>query len=322
MFNFTIDKTSSPAISYDKIYDFIVLGGGPAGLNAALYAKRKGLETLIITDEIGGQLNNTADVDNYLGFKMIDASELIEHFKSHVGTQDIPILSSVKVKSIKKINTLFEMTLSNFETIKSKTVLYALGGSPRKLQIPGEDEFASKGISYCVTCDGPFYKNKHVIVAGGGNSAVDAALDLAKTAKTVTLIQRSVLRADEQSVKILTALPNVTILIQTDIVSFEGDNSLKTVNVFDKLKKESKQIDIDGVFIEIGNIPNSFLAKDLVSLNEQKEIIVNDLLETSTKGLYAAGDVTSMPYKQIIISVSHGAIAALSAANYINKGDL
>ena len=183
MFNFTIDKTSSPAISYDKIYDFIVLGGGPAGLNAALYAKRKGLETLIITDEIGGQLNNTADVDNYLGFKMIDASDLIEHFKSHVATQDIPILSSVKVKSIKKINTLFEMTLSNFETIKSKTVLYALRWLTKKLQIPGEDAFASKGISYCVTCDGPFYKHKHVIVAGGGNSAVDAALDLQRLLK-------------------------------------------------------------------------------------------------------------------------------------------
>jgi thioredoxin-disulfide reductase len=321
MFNFTIDKTPKKDLSNDKTYDLIVLGGGPAGLNAALYAKRKNLDVIIVANEIGGQLNNTADVDNYLGFKAVDASRLIEAFQSHVNTFGVPTLTGVYVKEIQKSDNLFAVSLSTGETLSSKTVIYTLGGNPRKLGVKGEKEFQSRGVSYCVTCDGPFFKNKVVAVIGGGNSAVDAAIDLAQIAKQVILIQRSQLRADQSSVLKLQSLPNVQIHLETDVLSFNGQDILKSLSLYDKHHQSTIELEVDGVFVEIGNIPNSDLASEFVLLNDQKEIITNELQETKTKGFYAAGDVTSMPHKQVIIAASQGAIAALQAAIYINKGE-
>lgn len=316
MFNFSIEQTKP--IANDILYDFIALGAGPAGLNAALYAQRKGLKTLIIGNEIGGQLKNTSDVDNYLGFGLVDAETLINKFLDHVKALEIPILSGVYINEITK-DEHFTISLTNGQVFKTKTVLYALGGSPRKLGVPGEDILSSKGVSYCVTCDAPFFKQKEVVVAGGGNSAVDAAIDLARLAKKVTIIHRSQFRADQKSIDKLLSFDNVSVMLETQIMSINGNKNLETLTILDKKTNQEHLFKTDGLFVEIGSIPNTSLIKDLVSLSPSGEIIVDEYQKTNIEGLYAAGDATINPHKQVIIAAAEGAKAALEAAKYINK---
>lgn len=319
MFNLGLSATT-PKVNYDEVYDFIALGLGPAGLNAGLYASRKGLKTLVVGHDFGGQLKNTSEIDNYLGYSLIDAQSLINNFKAHLEALDVPLLKDVLVTKITKDKDhLFRIHLNNDKVLQSKTLLYAFGGNPRKLEVAGEHLLAGKGVSYCVTCDGPFYKGKNVIVAGGGNSAVDAAKDLARIASHVTIIQRSVLRADQKSVEQLRALPNVTVFLETQILEFVGQDVLTGVRVLDKGSGQERIISSDAAFVEIGNIPNTTLLKDLVTLNESGEVIVNAKQETSLQGLYAAGDITNESHRQIIIAAGDGAKAAIEAAAYINK---
>lgn len=321
MFNFQIEKPKTAPVDYQTLYDFIALGLGPAGMNGALYAKRKGLKTLLVGYDLGGQLNNTSDVDNYLGLGNIDASDMIHKFNTHIKELEVPILSEVKVISIQK-HEHFEIALDNGETLKTKTLLYAFGGNPRKLGVPGEYEFASKGVSYCVTCDAPFFKQRHVIVAGGGNSALDAAIDLARLASKVTIVHRSQFKGDQTTVNQLKKMPNVEMFLETQILEVKGDITMTGVQVLDKKTKTERFIEADGIFIEIGHIPNSNLLEGLANLNNSKEIIVDRFQQTNIEGLYAAGDVTDNPNKQIIIAASEGAVAALMATSYINqKGD-
>ncbi len=319
MFNLGV-HTKKDAVNYDEVYDFVALGLGPAGLSAGIYAGRKGLKTLVLGHDFGGQLKNTSEIDNYLGFGLVDAPLLIVKFKEHVNELKIPLLTDVLVTSIvKDENNLFMVALNNGKTIKTKTLLYALGGNPRKLGVLGEEEFAGKGISYCVTCDGPFYRGKDVIVAGGGNSALDGALDLARTSKSVTIVQRSILRADQKSIDKFLSLPNTKIVLQTDILELVGEFNLKNVRVYDKVAKKEGIIPTDAVFVEIGNIPNTALLKELVELNESGEVVVTNYQETSLEGLYAAGDITAGSQRQIIIAASEGAKAAIQAAQYLNN---
>lgn len=321
MFNFSVE-TKKPSVDFNQTYDFVALGAGPAALNAALYAKRKGLNTLIVGYEIGGQLKNTSDVDNYLGFKMIDAEALIDQFLDHVKSLDVPIVSGLWIEKIKKTDQVFVIYLSSGEQIKTHTLLYALGGSPRKLEVPGETTYAGRGISYCVTCDGAFFRNKTVVVAGGGNSALDAAIDLARIAKKVTIIHRSQFRADQKSIDKINSLENVDFMLETQILSMHGEDTLTHLIILDKKTNETSSFQTDGIFIEIGSIPNSLLIKDLVDINDKNEIIVDQNQHTSIKGLFAAGDVTNNPFKQIIIAAAEGAKAAMAAAQYINnKGE-
>lgn len=312
-------NVKTETVNYDSTYDFIALGLGPAGLNAGLYAMRKGLNTLVVGDDLGGQLKNTSDVDNYLGFKNIDASQLINEFQSHIKALEVPLLREVRVISINKADDIFTLSLNNGKSLKTKTLLYALGGNPRKLEVPREDLLAGHGISYCVTCDGPFYKGQDVVVAGGGNSALDAALDLVRIAKSVTIIQRSVLRADERSINKLKEYPNVKIMLQTQILEFVGGDKLEAVKVLDKKTGKEALIPTAAVFVEIGNTPNTTLVANLVKLNDSGEIIVDRSQKTSLTGLYAAGDVTANSHRQIIIAAAEGAIAALEAASYLNS---
>ena len=319
MFNIDIGAKKD-VINYDEVYDFIALGLGPGGLNAGLYAGRKGLKTLVVGHDFGGQLKNTSEVDNYLGVGLVDATKLISMFKTHLETLEIPLLTNVIVTKIeKKANNLFHVTLNNDKVLQAKTLLYAFGGNPRKLEVPGEHLLAGRGISYCVTCDGPFYKGQDVIVAGGGNSAVDAAKDLARIAKSVTIIQRSTLRADQKSVDSLLKLPNVKVMLQTQIKGFIGDDKMEGVEIIDKRTGKVSVINAAAAFIEIGNIPNTALLQGLVDLNDAGEVYVNSRQETSLAGLYAAGDITSDSHRQIIIAAGDGAKAALEAANYINN---
>jgi alkyl hydroperoxide reductase subunit F len=303
------------------IYDVLIIGGGPAGLNAALYAKRKGLIVGIIAKSLGGQVVDTSSVENYLGITDVSGIGLAEKFKEHINTLNVPFEEFMTIETIKATNnsSIKEIILTNGTIYKSKTIIIATGSSPRKLGVPGEKEYAGKGVAYCAICDGPFYTDEEVIVAGGGNSAVEAAIDLSKIASKVTLVHRSELRADKILVDQLEKLENVEIKLNTQIKEVVGEKFMTGINVLDKNNNTEYNISAAGIFVEIGYIPNSIPFKDVLELNDKGEIIVNKYGETSIKGVYAAGDVTDTPFKQIVISAGEGAKCALSANEYLKK---
>jgi thioredoxin-disulfide reductase len=318
MFDLQIQKRVIPSIFDEvKLWDILVIGGGPAGLNAALYAQRKGFKVAIISKEIGGQLHNTSTVDNYLGIPMTEGKHLSDTFLKHLETLQVPLYLEVSVQSLKKIDNHFIIELDNGVTLTSKTVLLATGGKPRQLGIPGELEFANKGVSYCTTCDAPFFKDKHVIVAGGGNSAAEAVIDLAVWAKKITVVHRSQWRADKIILEQVNKLKQVTVHLETQLLRAEGDQILKRVVVLDKKTNKQSIIETDGLFIQIGLLANSTLVKDLVPLTHNGEVIVNQDFMTNLPGLFAAGDVTHHPFKQIVIAVGDGAKAALAIQQYL-----
>jgi thioredoxin-disulfide reductase len=318
MFDLQIQKRPIPSIFNEvTLWDILVIGGGPAGLNAALYAQRKGFKVAIISKEIGGQLHNTSTVDNYLGIPMTEGKHLSDNFLRHLETLQVPLYLDVSVQSLKKMDNHFIIDLDNGVTLTSKTILLATGGQPRQLGIPGELEFANKGVSYCTTCDAPFFKDKHVIVAGGGNSAAEAVLDLAVWAKKITVVHRSQWRADKIILEQLNKLKQVTIHLETQLLRAEGDQTLKRVVVLDKKTNTQSMIETDGLFIQIGLLANSKLVKDLVPLTPNGEVIVNQDFMTNLPGLFAAGDVTHHPFKQIVIAVGDGAKAALAIQQYL-----
>jgi thioredoxin-disulfide reductase len=318
MFDLQIQKRGIPSI-FDEVdlWDILVIGGGPAGLNAALYAQRKGFKVAIISKEIGGQLHNTSTVDNYLGIPMTEGKHLSDTFLKHLETLQVPLYLEVSVQSLKKMDNRFIIELDNGVTLTSKTILLATGGQPRQLGIPGELEFANKGVSYCTTCDAPFFKDKHVVVAGGGNSAAEAVIDLAVWAKTITVVHRSQWRADKIILERMNRLKQVTVHLETQLLRAEGDQILKRVVVLDKKTNKQSIIDTDGLFIQIGLLANSTLVKDLVPLTSNGEVIVNQDFMTNLPGLFAAGDVTNHPFKQIVIAVGDGAKAALAIQQYL-----
>ncbi len=323
MFNFNFEsQTKLNSFNHELIYDFLVIGAGPACLNAGLYAHRLCLKTAIVTYDIGGQLLNTNEVDNYLGLPNDSGSGLKDKFLKHVENFSIPILQGVYVENVSKVNELFEITLSTKTVIKSKTVLLTTGSLPKKLGIPGEDILDSKGISYCAICDAPFFKDKHVVVAGGGNSAIESALDLSKWASRVTVIQRSSFRANEILLKQMYANSKIDYMLQTQILEVHGQTSVEGLTILDKQTNQKSYFKTDGLFIAIGMNPNTKYIKDFVKLNEFQEVLVNEKHETNIPGLYAAGDMISQPHKQIIIAAAEGAKAAINANHYLKfKGE-
>lgn len=314
----TVSKKQAPSLDHAINYDHLIIGGGPAAMSSALYAARKGLTTGIIAEKIGGQLLNTSSVDNYLGINDVSGEQLSEHFYEHVVDLNVSVLKDVRVTQIVKEENNFVVHVSNNKTYKAKTLLIATGSNPRKLQVPGESEFSNKGVAYCAICDAPLFKDKKVIIAGGGNSAVEAAIDVAKWASEVIVVHRSEFRADKIILDQMFANEKITVFKQTQIVEIVGEQMMNGVIVLDKTTNQQRQIDADGIFIEIGNVPNSGLVKDMVQLNEFGEIIIDEHQMTSIPGCFAAGDVTTANYKQIIVSVADGAKAALNANEYIN----
>lgn len=321
MFDFNLNKSSSNSkFSSDLLWDTLIVGGGPSGLNAGLYLIRKGKNVGVLTSEIGGQLHNTSDVDNYIGLKKLKGSELSSSFLDHVNDLELPIMQNATVTNIVKQKNIFLITLESGIVLKSKTVLFATGGSPRKLNVPGEKTYQNKGVSYCTTCDAPFFKGKHVVVAGGGNSAAEAVIDLVPYASKISVIHRSQWRADEILLEKLRQIKDLDVHLNSQILEIKGDNnSMRSISFLDKNRNIEKEMNAEGLFIEIGNIPNSKIIRDLVETNSSGEIIVNDLQETSLIGMYASGDVTNQPFKQIIIATGEGAKAALSINKYLNK---
>lgn len=304
------------SLDKDLLYDILVIGGGPAGLNAALYAKRKGLDVGIISERTGGQLIDTSTIENYLGYESISGVELAEEFKKHVDSLKVPMANQA-VKAVNLKNSTKEITLEDDSVYKTKSVIIATGSKPRKLNIEGESKYTGRGVTYCAICDGPLFMEQDVIVAGGGNSAVESVLDLAKIANTVTLVHRSQLRADKVLVDEMKKLDNVEVKLNTQILSVSGEMLMNKVEVLDKDNNEPYEIIAGGIFIEIGYLPNTSLFKDILKLNDKGEIVVDKYGRTSVDGVYAAGDVTDIPYKQIVMAAGEGAKCALAINDYL-----
>lgn len=300
-----------------KIYDVAVIGMGPAGISASIYAKRKGLETVIIGKGFGGQVTSTNEIENIIGIKETTGFEyskmLKEHMKEYEIDEVLEYVLEIKDGEIKEIVTKDRI-------IYSKTVIIATGAKHKNLNIEGEKEFTGRGVHYCSTCDAPFYKGLDVAVVGGGNSGVEAAIELSNIAKNVKLIEfQKELKADKILVNKLIEKDNVEIITNSRSNKITGNDFVTEIEILNNETLESKKLDLDGIFIEIGLKPITDFVENLIELNENKEIIVNSKNETNIKGIFAAGDCTNVPYKQIVISVGEGAKAALSAFEYIVK---
>jgi alkyl hydroperoxide reductase subunit F len=303
------------------MYDTIIIGSGPAGMTAAIYASRREMNTLVIGKEIGGQLVWASEIENYPGFKNINSFELIQKMQDQVKSLGVEIKTADVQKIEKQTDGTFKI-FTNKEEFVARTVIAAIGLSPRRLAIKGEEKFSGKGISYCANCDGPFYKNKNVSVIGGGNSALDAAEILSKIAKKVYLVhRRDDFRGFEALVDEVKNRENIEIMFNSNIKEFLGEEKLERMLVENKETKEIKEIDVDGAFIEIGRIAHTDLLEKLVDRNEKKELIIDDLTRTRTEGLFACGDVTQVEYKQIPIAMGQATISALSAYQYLQKID-
>lgn len=299
-----------------KKYDIIIVGGGPAGITAAIYSARRLLKTLVITREIGGQVVKTPDIENYPGFDLISGPELAEKFINQAKKFGAEVVFD-EVTQLEEKNQEFIIS-GQKEKYVSDCLILAFGKVPRKLSIPGEDEFKGKGVSYCSTCDAPFFKEKIVAVNGGGNSAFDAALLLSKTAKQVYLIhRRDEFTAEDILINKVKKAENVEIITSATIEKIEGDQVVRSITT--KQHGKDRKIEVDGLFIEIGYIVEDGLIKKFVEMDEKNQIKVNKDHSTSREGVFAAGDLTNSYYKQIVISAGEGAIAALSAAKYLDE---
>jgi len=301
------------------MYDLMIIGGGPAGLTASVYAARKQLKTLLISVDIGGQVNNTWGVENYMGYQFIEGPELMDKFQEQVKQFPIDQKIGSKVSQLKKIKDGFEAQSESGEKYQAKTVIYAAGKSPRKLGVPGETEFTGKGVTYCAICDGPVFSGQRVAVVGGGNSALEAALDMVKIAEHVDLVSLTPLTGDAILVDKLSAAKNLTIYTEYQTEKIEGEKLVNGIQIKDLKSGNSKQLKVTGVLIEVGLVPHSGLVKGLVKLNKRGEVIVTCSSETDIPGFYAAGDVTDVPEKQIVVAAGEGAKAALQAHRYLQR---
>lgn len=307
-------------------YDVLVVGGGPAGASAAIYAARKGIRTGIVAERFGGQVMDTLGIENFISVKETEGPKLVAAFEEHVRSYDVDIMNLQRAAAIaepgkegNKNTGLIEVRLENGAVLKSKAVILATGARWRELNVPGEKEYRGKGVAYCPHCDGPLFKGKPVAVVGGGNSGVEAAIDLAGFVAHVTLLQFDTeLKADAVLVKKLRSLDNVTIITSAQTTEVTGDNTkMNGLTYTDRVTGESKHLQLDAVFVQIGLLPNSDFLKGTVNLSKFGEVEVNHHNATSLPGVFAAGDVTTTPYKQIIIAMGEGAKAALGAFDYL-----
>jgi len=283
------------------MYELIIIGGGPAGMTATVYAARKKINTLLISKDIGGQPLVTANIENYMGYQFIEGPELMQKFEAQIRQFPVEIKNGVEVKSLAQIKNGFTVKTAEEEEFQAKTVIIATGKKPRPLNVPGEEMLRGRGVTYCAICDGPLFAGENVAVIGGGNSALEATDDLIKIASHVYLISRSSLTGDAVIIERVKGAPNLTILLNYQPTG------------------EQQDLTVSGIFVEIGLIPNSDLVREIVPLNELGEIKVNCANGTEVPGLFAAGDVTDVPEKQIIVSAGEGAKAALQAHRYLQR---
>jgi alkyl hydroperoxide reductase subunit F len=307
-------------ISKKETYDVLVIGGGPAGASAAIYSARKGIRTGVIAERFGGQVMDTLGIENFISVKATEGPKLVTALEEHVKEYEVDIMNLQRAKSVQKndLNSLFEIELENGGKLKSKSVIVATGARWRELNVPGEKEFKGKGVAYCPHCDGPLFKGKHVAVIGGGNSGVEAAIDLANIVGHVTLFEfASELKADHILQKRLYSLSNVDVILNAQTTEVIGTDKVSGMIYLDRKSNEKKTIELEGIFIQIGLLPNTDFVKNIVDLSRFGEIIVDNHNQSSLPGLFAAGDVTTVPYKQIIIAMGEGARASLGAFDYL-----
>jgi len=296
-------------------YDVVVVGGGPAGASAAIYTARKGLKTAIIAQKIGGQVQETLGIENLIGTSYTEGPRLTADLDKHMRAYPIDVLEHRRVERIVEAGEQKEVHVQGGERIQAPTLIVATGAKWRELGVPGEKEYIGRGVAFCPHCDGPFYKGRPVAVVGGGNSGVEAAIDLSGICTHVTLIEYAdQLKADQVLIDNLKKRQNVTVISSARTTQVHGDGAKVTgLEYEDRKSGKSASIAVDGVFVQIGLSPNSAIVSDLLELNRFGEIVVDDKGRTSVPGIYAAGDVTTTPFKQIVIAIGEGAKVALTA---------
>ncbi|MGF4039662.1 alkyl hydroperoxide reductase subunit F [Bacillus subtilis] len=298
-------------------FDVLVVGGGPAGASAAIYTARKGIRTGVVAERFGGQVLDTMSIENFISVKATEGPKLAASLEEHVKEYDIDVMNIQRAKRLEK-KDLFELELENGAVLKSKTVILSTGARWRNVNVPGEQEFKNKGVAYCPHCDGPLFEGKDVAVIGGGNSGIEAAIDLAGIVNHVTVLEFAPeLKADEVLQKRLYSLPNVTVVKNAQTKEITGDQSVNGITYVDRETGEEKHVELQGVFVQIGLVPNTEWLEGTVERNRMGEIIVDKHGATSVPGLFAAGDCTDSAYNQIIISMGSGATAALGAFDYL-----
>ena len=305
-------------------FDMLIVGGGPAGAAAAVYAARKGIRTGVASEKFGGQTLDTLGIENFISVKETEGPKFALALEEHVRSYDVDIMNMQRAKKL-VLNTgpkndLIEVQLESGASLKSKAVVISTGARWRNINVPGEAEFKNKGVAYCPHCDGPLFKGKHVAVIGGGNSGVEAGIDLAGVVGHVTLIEYdTALRADAVLVRKLQSLPNVTIITNAQTTEITGDQKVNALVYKDRATSALHTVALEGVFIQIGLVPNTDWLKGVVELSKHGEIIVDAKGQTSVPGVFAAGDATTVPFKQIIIAAGDGAKAALGAFDHLMR---
>ena len=306
------------ALNAKDTFDVLVVGGGPAGAAAAVYAARKGIRTGLLAERLGGQTMDTLGIENYPSVLETQGPKFAAALEAQVRAVDVDVMPHQRVAAVEPGSTI-AVTLDNGATLRTKSLVLATGARWRKVNVPGEAEYANKGVAYCPHCDGPLFKGKDVAVIGGGNSGVEAAIDLAGVVRHVTLIEfADALKADAILVRKLQSLPNVSIHVNAQTTEITGDGQKVDGLIYrDRASGESHRIALSGVFVQIGLVPNTEFVKGTVELSRYGEIIIDERCATSVPGIFAAGDATTVPYKQIVIAAGEGAKAALSAFDHL-----
>jgi len=303
------------------MHELIIIGAGPAGMTAAVYAARKRLDTLLIGDDVGGQVLWTTSIENYMGYQLIEGAELIQKFEQQVRQfpSDVKIKTGQKVEALFRIDGGFQAKTDKGESYQARAVIFATGKRPRQLNVPGEKELLGRGVTYCAICDGPLFAGENVAVIGGGNSALEAAEDMIRIAKHVNLVSLTPLTGDQILIDKVSAASNLTIFLEHEVLEIKGNSRVEEIRIRDLKSKQQRQLDVGGVFVEIGLIPNSEAIRAMTTLNRSGEVEVNCANETDEPGLFAAGDVTNVPEKQIVVAAGEGAKAALQAHRYLQR---
>ncbi|MBD9663478.1 alkyl hydroperoxide reductase subunit F [Variovorax paradoxus] len=299
-------------------FDVLIVGGGPAGAAAAVYAARKGIRTGVASERFGGQVLDTLGIENFISIKETEGPKFAHALEEHVRDYDVDIMNLQRAKALVPGKDLIEVQLESGASLKSKSIIISTGARWRNINVPGEHEFKNKGVAYCPHCDGPLFKGKRVAVIGGGNSGVEAAIDLAGIVGHVTLIEfDTALRADAVLQRKLKSLKNVDVFTNAQTTEITGDQKVNGLVYKDRATGELKKVELEGVFIQIGLVPNTDWLKGVVELTKHGEIVVDARGQTSVPGVFAAGDVTTVPFKQIIIAAGDGAKAALGAFDHL-----
>lgn len=316
-------KREAEKISKKEPFDVLIVGGGPAGASASIYAARKGIRTGIVAERFGGQVMDTMAIENFISVKETEGPKLVAALEEHVKEYEVDVMNLQRASKLTKKGQMVEVALESGATLLSKAVILATGARWRELGVPGEAEYRGHGVAYCPHCDGPLFKGKRVAVIGGGNSGVEAAIDLAGIVGHVTLIEYAdQLKADAVLQKKLHSLNNVEIIIGAQTTEITGaDKKVNGLNYKDRATGETHHVEVAGVFVQIGLIPNTDFLKDTVKLSQYGEIEIDSHGATSMPGVFAAGDVTTVPYKQIIIAMGEGSRAALGAFDYLIRND-